>query len=839
MSAVLAEDYAIDDHVTPTTHFIAMPHEEDDSSERYDAPPIPKATTTTKIKMKSNTSGERSELTGWNTGADTTLEDDEEEEEVAEEPKNIVATKRDSAKQTNNRRGAENAFSDDKTEERKRIDTKENYAESYSQTQNKNDDITGGDSARASSDAAVVGLGTDGEMHEADAPAAAVNAELAKTPRDDVSAEDKLSDDDFEPYHEVNRNSNNNNDNENSSNKYLAANSIRTTRERLSSLSLASSSDTSKEKSSSSDALAKADSVLMMCLMESAPIADLALRRLPVLPESASKIGTHVTHLYLNGNKLKTLPADFFSEMQIMEYLDLRDNQLIEIPAGNPLANHKALKAILLQNNQLTTLPMELGNILTLTTVSFSGNPLTFPPPEVILYGCKAILLYLQECWYSSLLEDRRSISLQGGVNGDGDEEEDEEEEENTAEVRAASVKGRSQTPDVTGSNGNRRSTPDVIDDKRRIKSATPTSAAGRRGSNSRVQHQQHPEVTFAIGQSTMQLQRQKSYGEFKAELFSKLERAGVPVARRPSSRSGSEGGAGGSGGGREKKASRGMGWRPAGPEYDPDAKEPESPEYFARLSKDPKTRLRGTRTTSRRVPREGGGEQPNFPASATSSVRRPTGRRTKEDPTIDLTTVSSKAAADRRKAIEKEKAEKTDKLLQRQRSTAAMQQWRDEEKMKEMKTRFGQRQFGPQHLQQQSLLRRQRAEKAPFEVDPDLRMETKREKMLQDAKAKHLDQLKRGGKEAEVTSEGYERLLAARISEDRNLHRKIHEHKRRIEAQRLRGNGVKNLDTQQHLLDAQQQLAEALELQQQVRQARGSQNTLEMQHGRSFTSKI
>ena len=77
------------------------------------------------------------------------------------------------------------------------------------------------------------------------------------------------------------------------------------------------------------------------------------------------------------------------------------------------------------------------------------------------------------------------------------------------------------------------------------------------------------------------------------------------------------------------------------------------------------------------------------------------------------------------------------------------MQQWRDEEKMKEMKTRFGQRQFGPQHLQQQSLLRRQRAEKAPFEVDPDLRMETKREKMLQDAKAKHLDQLKRGGKEA------------------------------------------------------------------------------------------
>ena len=89
---------------------------------------------------------------------------------------------------------------------------------------------------------------------------------------------------------------------------------------------------------------------------------------------------------------------------------------------------------------------------------------------------------------------------------------------------------------------------------------------------------------------------------------------------------------------------------------------EKESPEYFARLAKDPKTRLRGTRTTSRRVnPGEG---QPEFPASATGSVRRPgAGRRIKDDPTIDLTTVNAKAAADRRRAIDKEKAEKTEKM--------------------------------------------------------------------------------------------------------------------------------------------------------------------------------
>ena len=63
---------------------------------------------------------------------------------------------------------------------------------------------------------------------------------------------------------------------------------------------------------SSSDALANADAVLMACLWERGQVVDLALKRLPVLPESASKVGAHVTHLYLNGNRLKTLPADFF-----------------------------------------------------------------------------------------------------------------------------------------------------------------------------------------------------------------------------------------------------------------------------------------------------------------------------------------------------------------------------------------------------------------------------------------------------------------------------------------------------------------------------------------------
>ena len=181
-----------------------------------------------------------------------------------------------------------------------------------------------------------------------------------------------------------------------------------------------------------------------------------------------------------------------------------------------------------------------------------------------------------------------------GGKGGDEDEQVEEEEDEADENVEDDDddaddtddrrVPNRSQTPDV-----NRRKSSDITGERRRTKSAvaTPSPTGGRRLSqSSQPQQQQKPDVTFPIGQSAVALQRQKSYGEFKAELFSKLEKAGVPVARRPTSRSGSARGRrkvegrGGEGGGsveggreREEKTSRGMGWRPAGPDYDPDAK--------------------------------------------------------------------------------------------------------------------------------------------------------------------------------------------------------------------------------------------------------------------------
>ncbi|XP_065671448.1 uncharacterized protein LOC136089406 isoform X2 [Hydra vulgaris] len=57
--------------------------------------------------------------------------------------------------------------------------------------------------------------------------------------------------------------------------------------------------------------------------------------------------------------------------------------------------NH--LKNLLLENNKLSSLPLELGYLTSLTGLNLSNNPLLFPPKHVIEIGVKGILKFLQE----------------------------------------------------------------------------------------------------------------------------------------------------------------------------------------------------------------------------------------------------------------------------------------------------------------------------------------------------------------------------------------------------------------------------------------------------------
>ena len=54
----------------------------------------------------------------------------------------------------------------------------------------------------------------------------------------------------------------------------------------------------------------------------------------PVLPH-------FVTHLYLNNNLLFKLPEDFFVKFEALEWLDLRNNFLSDLPSDLPSSGKK------------------------------------------------------------------------------------------------------------------------------------------------------------------------------------------------------------------------------------------------------------------------------------------------------------------------------------------------------------------------------------------------------------------------------------------------------------------------------------------------------------------
>jgi len=62
----------------------------------------------------------------------------------------------------------------------------------------------------------------------------------------------------------------------------------------------------------------------------------------------------------LEGNHLTSLPEDFFHLFPNLKWLDLRHNKLVIIPSIY-LRNHQNLQTVLLEGNQLRTLPLELG----------------------------------------------------------------------------------------------------------------------------------------------------------------------------------------------------------------------------------------------------------------------------------------------------------------------------------------------------------------------------------------------------------------------------------------------------------------------------------------------
>ncbi len=153
---------------------------------------------------------------------------------------------------------------------------------------------------------------------------------------------------------------------------------------------------------------------------------------------------THLTSLSLANNQLEDLPADI-GNLTHLTWLNLDDNQLEDLPAE--IGNLTNLTWLSLTNNQLKDLPAKTGNLTNLTRLDLGnnqlkeipinlannfldigikweydgekglyleGNPLEFPPPEIIKSGTEALKNYFKSTEKSKKVLNEVKVLLVG-----------------------------------------------------------------------------------------------------------------------------------------------------------------------------------------------------------------------------------------------------------------------------------------------------------------------------------------------------------------------------------------------------------------------------------------
>eukprot|EP00041_Stephanoeca_diplocostata_P020383 m.454164 g.454164 ORF g.454164 m.454164 type:complete len:343 (+) comp21564_c2_seq2:488-1516(+) len=121
---------------------------------------------------------------------------------------------------------------------------------------------------------------------------------------------------------------------------------------------------------------------------------DLAKSALAIVPLEIYKF-TQLEGLFFEGNQLEYLPDDMFEHLPALDFLDLRNNNLISIPSS--IGMHRRLRTLLLEGNNIENLPLTLGFVETLTALSLTGNPLTSPPRDIVEGGVQSILRWLRD----------------------------------------------------------------------------------------------------------------------------------------------------------------------------------------------------------------------------------------------------------------------------------------------------------------------------------------------------------------------------------------------------------------------------------------------------------
>ncbi|CAH0394101.1 unnamed protein product [Bemisia tabaci] len=118
--------------------------------------------------------------------------------------------------------------------------------------------------------------------------------------------------------------------------------------------------------------------------------------------------------LYLANNNIEQLPADLFGHFPHLRWFDLRNNKLRTFPTT--VKNHRTLETLLLDDNQLSALPMELGAVSTLKGLQVTNNPLEYPPERIVRKGVQHLIRFLREEWNNR--DEKKSSRVESIVPG-------------------------------------------------------------------------------------------------------------------------------------------------------------------------------------------------------------------------------------------------------------------------------------------------------------------------------------------------------------------------------------------------------------------------------------
>ena len=162
------------------------------------------------------------------------------------------------------------------------------------------------------------------------------------------------------------------------------------------------------------------------------PWVDISGFGITTIPSSVWSFNT-LTYLNVSSNNLENLPDNIFENFPLLTWLDVRFNKIKFLPTVG-MNSHDRLKVLLLQGNLIKTLPLELGYIESLNDIQFDGNPIEFPPAEILAQGTSMIKDFL-----AAVLHANGGVPKISGEKGTMRDNEVEFEERPTVRIKPIS----------------------------------------------------------------------------------------------------------------------------------------------------------------------------------------------------------------------------------------------------------------------------------------------------------------------------------------------------------------------------------------------------------------